>query len=149
RGIPLWGPPTFSREFDFGLAVVSVDFEVGARFDVDFRVSGEIGREFSACEGEDCSFGAINASFEPQIRLTFDAILCTDTIWTDPNCGGLEATPAAIRVNFRVGASFNRPCGNGFDGFVTLGRIVFRAEFKLGVPGNRRAVFEFEIFPGF
>lgn len=149
RGIPLWGPPTFSREMDFGVAVVSVDFEVGVRFDVNFRINGEIGRTFSECDGEDCTFGSLNASLDPQLRVTLDAILCTDTFWTTPNCGGVETTPAAIRMNLRVGATFNRPCGSGLSAFATLGRIVFRSEFKLGIPGGTRFVFEYEIFPGF
>ncbi|MEM9557543.1 MAG: carboxypeptidase regulatory-like domain-containing protein [Acidobacteriota bacterium] len=149
RGIPLWGPPTFSREIDFGLAIISVDFEVGVRFDVNFRINGEIGRSFSECTGEDCSFASFNASLDPQFRVTLDAILCTDTIWTSPSCGGLETSPAAIRFNFRLGATLNRPCGSGLDGFATLGRVVFRSEFKLGIPGSERFVFEFEIFPGF
>ncbi len=149
-GIPLWGPPTITKKMNFGVAEVSVDFEVGARFDTDFRINAQFGRRADSCGGDNCNFGEVNASLDPQVRATVEAIVCTDTIWTRPSCTGLTATPAAIRFNFRVGGRYNRSsCSEGLEFFYTVGRITFRAEFALDIPAaSRRVVFEHVIYGG-
>jgi hypothetical protein len=142
--------PTISKEFDFGIAIISVDFQLGVSLTTSFRINGEAGVRNDACKPETCGFGEVNASLDPELALKLEAIACLETLWTTKHCGGLTLQPAALRLSFRVGASFNKPnCDSGFKGVIALGRLVFRAVFQLDVPGSpRRLVFERQLFNG-
>ena len=148
--LPTLSFPTISREFDFGIAIISVDFQLGVQLSTSLRINAEGGIRRDACKPETCPFGEINASLDPELALKAEAIACLETLWTTKHCGGLSITPASLRLSFRVGASFNKPdCNSGFKGVVSLGRLVFRAVFQLDVPASpRRVVFEFQIFGG-
>jgi Calx-beta domain-containing protein/glucodextranase-like protein/carboxypeptidase family protein len=149
--IPLFGSPSLSREFDFGVAIVQIDFRVGAFFTTNLRLNAEGGLRTNACNSDqNCGFGELNASIDPEIKTTFEAIACLETLFSSKSCGGITITPLAIRANFSAGLRFNKPsCGSGLSGFARLGRIVLRAEFALDVPGGpRRFVLQFEVFGG-
>jgi hypothetical protein len=142
--------PTISKEFDFGIAIISIDFQLGVSLTTSLRINAEGGVRDDACKPETCGFGEINASLDPELALKLEAIACVETLWTTKHCGGITVQPAALRLSFRVGASFNKPnCDSGFKGVLALGRLVFRAVFQLDVPGSpRRLVFERQLFNG-
>src|SRR5271157_129157 len=149
--IPLFGSPTITKEFDFTVVIISIDFEVGAFFTTNLRLNGEGGIRQDACDpNNNCLYGEANASLDPEIKTTFEAIACVESYWTTKACGGITITPLAIRASFRVGISYNKPnCGSGLQGFATLGRVVLRAEFSLDIPARpQRVVFEYTIFSG-
>jgi IPT/TIG domain/Glucodextranase, domain B len=148
--LPALSLPTLSREFDFGVAIVSVDFQVGVSLTTSLRINGEAGVRSDACQNQNCGFGEVNASLDPELALKVEAIACLETLWTTKACGGLSITPASLRLSLRVGASFNKPdCNAGFKGVISLGRLVFRAVFQLDVPGSpRRLVFEYQLYGG-
>lgn len=148
--LPALSFPSISKEFDFGIAIISIDFALGVELSTSFRINAEGGIRGDACKPETCGFGEINASLDPELKLTAEAIGCIETLWTTKHCGGITITPAALRLSFRVGASFNKPnCDSGLKGVFALGRLVFRAEFQLDVPKSpRRLVFERQIFGG-
>jgi hypothetical protein len=149
-GLPALSLPTVSKEFDFGIAIISIDFQVGVTLSTSLRINGEAGVRSDACKNEDCGFGELNASLDPELALKVEAIACLETLWTTKHCGGITVTPAALRLSFRIGASYNKPsCDSGFKGVMALGRLVFRAVFQLDVPGGpRRLVFEYQLFNG-
>jgi Glucodextranase, domain B len=149
--IPVWGTPTISREIDFGIAIVSIDFQLGVIFSTNIRLNAQGGVRRNACqESENCGFGEINASFDPELKATFEAIACLETLWTTKSCGGITITPASIRANFAARLTYNIPsCSSGLDGGVALGKVVARAEFSLDVPaGPIRVVVSYTLTDG-
>jgi hypothetical protein len=149
--IPVWGTPTISREIDFGIVIVSVDFQVGVIFATNIRLNAQGGLRRNACtESENCGFGEINASVDPELKATFEAIACVETLWTTKSCGGVTITPLAIRANFTARLSYNRgTCSSGLEGGVALGRVQLRAEFSLDVPaGPIRVVVSYNVTDG-
>jgi hypothetical protein len=149
--IPVWGTPTISREIDFGIAIVSVDFQVGVVFSTNIRLNAQGGVRQNACEAsENCGFGELNASVDPELKATFEAIACLETLWTTKSCGGITITPASLRANFAARLTYNIPsCSSGLDGSVALGKVVVRAEFQLDVPaGPIRAVVSYTLTDG-
>jgi hypothetical protein len=148
--LPALSFPTISREFDFGVAIISVDLQLGVSLTTSLRINGEAGIRHDACKPEDCGFGELNASLDPEFALKAEAIGCVETLWTTKHCGGLTITPAALRFSLRVGASYNKPsCDSGLKGVMSLGRIVFRATLQLDIPARpTRLVFEYQLYGG-
>jgi hypothetical protein len=148
--LPELSLPTVSKEFDFGIAIISIDFQLGVQLSTNIRINGEAGLRSDACKPETCGFGEINGSFDPELALKLEAIACLETLWTTKHCGGISIVPASLRLSIRAGASFNKPnCNSGFQGVLSIGRVVFRAVFQLDVPASpRRIVFERELFKG-
>jgi hypothetical protein len=149
--VPLFGLPTISREFDFGVAIIQVDFQVGVELTTSLRINGEAGIRSDDCKPETCGFGELNASLDPELALKVEAIACLETLWTSKGCAGLSIVPASIRLSLRVGASYNKPdCSSGLKGVFTLGRIVFRATFEIGLSPSlkKRVVFEYQLYGG-
>jgi hypothetical protein len=149
--VPLFGLPTISREFDFGVAIIQVDFQVGVELTTSLRINGEAGIRSDDCKPETCGFGELNASLDPELALKVEAIACLETLWTSKGCAGLSIVPASIRLSLRVGASYNKPdCSSGLKGVFSLGRIVFRATFEIGLSPSlkKRVVFEYQLYGG-
>jgi hypothetical protein len=149
--IPIWGTPTISREIDFVVAIVSVDFQLGLVFTSNFRINASAGIRQSACDDEnDCGFGEANVSLDPELKTTFEAIACLETLWTSKVCGGITITPFALRANFSGALTYNKPsCSDGFSGNITIGKVTARAEFALDVPGGpQRVVIQYVVFDG-
>jgi hypothetical protein len=142
--------PTISKEFDFGVAIISIDFQLGVQLSTSIRINGEAGLRSDACKPETCGFGEINGSFDPELALKLEAIACVETLWTTKHCGGITVVPASLRLSFRAGASYNKPnCDSNFQGVLVLGRVVFRAVFQLDIPASpRRLVYERQLFGG-
>ena len=140
--IPIWGTPRVNKEFDFGIVSVSVDFQMGFLFTTNFRINAQGGVRVSACDPDNsCAFGETNVSIDPEVRATFTAEVCTDTIFTSRSCAGLTITPLAVRMNFAGRLTYNKPsCSDGLGGSVALGALVVRAEFAVG---GRRLVFQY------
>ena len=145
--IPIWGTPRVNKEFDFGIVSVSVDFQMGFLFTTNFRINAQGGVRVSACDPDNsCAFGETNVSIDPEVKATFTAEVCTDTIFTSRSCAGLTITPLAVRMNFAGRLTYNKPsCSDGLGGSVALGALVVRAEFAVG---GRRLVFQYEVFGG-
>ena len=149
--IPVWGTPTVSREIDFGIVIVSVDFQLGVIFTTNIRINGQGGVRRNACSADgNCIIGEVNGSADPELKATFEAIACVETLWTTKACGGITITPLAIRVNFAARVTYNMPdCQSGLDGGFALGKIVVRAEFALDVPaGPIRVVVQYTLTDG-
>ena len=145
--IPIWGTPRINKEFDFGIVSVSVDFQLGLLFTTNFRINAQGGVRVSACDPDNsCAFGETNVSIDPEIKTTFTAEVCTDTIFTSRSCAGLTITPFSVRMNFAGRLTYNKPsCSDGLGGSLAIGAVSVRAEFAVG---GRRVVFQYEVFGG-
>ena len=149
--IPVWGTPTISKEIDFGVVIVSIDFQLGVIFTTNIRINGQGGVRRNACSPEgNCFFGEVNGSADPELKATFEAIACVETLWTTERCGGVTITPLAIRANFAARVTYNQPdCQSGLDGDIALGKVVARAEFALDIPaGPIRVVVQYTLTDG-
>jgi len=150
RKVPLWGTPTISRELDFSVVIVSIDFQLGVYLKTSLRLNAEGGLRTNQCENENCVFGEANVSLDPELQSLFEAIACLETLWTTKVCGGVTITPLALRMNLAGRVTFNKPaCGSGLGGSLSIGKVVARAEFSLDVPAApQRIVIQYEVFGG-
>ena len=125
----IWGPPTISHEFDFGFAVIDVDFEVGVKLNADFSVSGTLGLRKNDCEvNETCGYGSLDASTTLTPSVSIEAIVCTETLWTTRRCAGIDITPASIEISISGSLRYNSSSAcDGFEGEVKLLKIEFVA----------------------
>jgi hypothetical protein len=149
KGLTLWGPPSISKEFDFGIAVAQIDFAAGVVFDSNFSLSAEGGLRKNECKNETCAFGQLSGSATGTLKATVEGIFCIETWWTSKVCGGLTITPASISISVSAALTYNKPeCNSGFGGNITIGKVVFKAKFAVGVPGAAELSFEYEILSG-
>lgn len=149
KGLTLWGPPTITKEMDFGIAEISIDIEVGVKIDNDASLAVNAGKREDQCKGQDCWFSGINSALTITPKATLEAILCEETLWTSKHCGGISFTPLAVAVSFEAGVNYNKnTCSDGITGNVTLGKVVASSTFNLGVPGSVGYKFEYEIYGG-
>lgn len=149
--IPGLSTPSIRRELDLTVVLFTVDFQVGASADINFRLNGSVGRRIDACNpGNNCTYGEVNGSIDFDPGFTIEAIGCVGTYWTSTRCGGVTLRPLALRISIRGGVRYNKPdCNSGIDGFVTLARVALRVELNLDIPARpTRAVFEVELYGG-
>jgi hypothetical protein len=144
-GITIWGPPTISKEFDFGVLIAQVDFQAGVVLEGDFKVGGVVGFRESDCIPESCPYGSVNAGAAIKTKLTLEAIGCVETFWTTKHCADIEITPAEITVGIEGSINYNtKEACNGFTGDVKLLNILFNATFKVGDVGIN---YQYQIYP--
>jgi hypothetical protein len=149
KGITVLGPPTITKQFDFGVAVIDVDLEFGVVGDGSVALSAEGGKRSNACEKKECFFGQIGGSVSYGFKATASAISCVETVYTSKVCGGLTVTPAAIVGSITAAVTYNKPeCDAGWGGNVTVGKIVFKAELAVDIPGVAKLAYEYELFKG-
>jgi hypothetical protein len=149
KGLTLWGPPTITREFDFGVAIISVDIEVGVKIDNNAKLTISGGERVDRCKGDDCAFAGVNSGLTIEPKATLEAIGCGETFWTTKLCGGLNVTPLSVEINFQAGINYNKnTCKDGLTGNVTIGQIVAKSTFSIGLPPVASVGFKYEIFPG-
>ena len=148
-GITLWGPPTISKQFDFGVVVIDTDLELGVKFSGSISLSAKGGLRKDECKGEQCAYGSVGGSASIGLKATASAIGCIETWFSDKGCAGLTVTPAAISTSISGSVGYNlRDCKSGWDGKFNLGKVVFKAEISPNIPGVGALSYEYEIFGG-
>jgi hypothetical protein len=117
--------------------------------DGSVSLSGEGGKRSNTCASKNCLFGELGGSVNYGLSATASAIGCVETLWTTRVCGGLTITPASIFGSITAALTYNKPeCNSGLGGNVTAGKIVFKAELAVGIPGVGNLSYEYEIFQG-
>ncbi|WP_372621464.1 carboxypeptidase regulatory-like domain-containing protein [Alteromonas stellipolaris] len=147
--IPIWGPPTISREVDFGVVIVDIDFEFGIKVKstIALQISG--GQRMNMCKLEDCYYANLDTQFSLSPTAIAEAIVCAETLWTSRSCGGVSVTPASLAITFKAGVGVNRSsCNSGVTGTIDLAEIKFIASASLGVPGSSGFVYEKVLYSG-
>tara|TARA_A200000113_G_scaffold70013_2_gene61276 strand:+ start:3582 stop:7085 length:3504 start_codon:yes stop_codon:yes gene_type:complete len=147
--IPIWGPPTISRQVDFGVAIIDIDFEFGVKVKntIALQISG--GQRMNSCKLEDCYYANLDTQFTLTPTMIAEAIVCTETLWTSRACGGVSVTPASLPITFKAGVGVNRSsCNSGITGSIDLAEIKFSASVSLGVPGSSGFVYEKVLYSG-
>jgi hypothetical protein len=129
--VTLWGPPRISRPFNFGFAVIRVDFDAGVKLSADFSASGTIGNRYNYCKEEFCPYGSLGVDVTWTCDAGVEAILCAKTRWTSEKCAGIDITLASVEVQI----SGNLRCNSGEScdgctGDLTFMKIEFVATFK-------------------
>ena len=147
--IPGWAIPTIEQEFDFGVAVISIEFEVGLYWQFDVGFSGEAGKRLNVCNNVDCPFWDIGFSTSIGLSAQFNALGCSDTIYTEPNCAGISITPAGISAAVTGSISSNEEsCDDGMDVSLHLGEVVVYATIELFSGGSASVSWDYTVFTG-
>jgi hypothetical protein len=128
ESIPIWGPPSIDKEFDFGVAVIDVTFQCNVSIDVGFSATGYCGKQWSTggCSDVNCVYAGFEADISLGASVTCEAIACVDTIWTSEHCVGISIVPASITATVKGNCEFG--CGAS-GGSLTLGSVIFSASF--------------------
>ena len=130
--IPQWSLPTVNREFDFGIVLVEVDFEVGVFWDFSVTVSGTGGKRYNLCDNEDCYYGKLGLGAALGIGPKFEAILCTESWWTIRECTGILIRPIYVSAGLNGTMGWNQnSCSEGFSATASVGDITVKAEFNV------------------
>jgi hypothetical protein len=149
KSFTLWGPPTISKQWDFGVVVLDTDLELGVKFTGSISLNAKGGLRKDECKGEQCAYGSVGGSAGIGLKATASAIGCIETWATDKGCAGLTITPAAINTSISGSVGYNlRDCKSGWDGKFAIGKVVFKAEISPNIPGVGALSYEYEIFGG-
>ncbi|ETR67818.1 MAG: hypothetical protein OMM_11176, partial [Candidatus Magnetoglobus multicellularis str. Araruama] len=109
-----WALPTIEKLFDFGVAEIEVLFEVGLYWDFAVNLAGTGGRRVNLCDDQECFYGALGLNFGAGIGPKFEAVVCTDTIWTRKDCTGILIRPLYISAAIKGTVGWDQSyCGLG------------------------------------
>jgi hypothetical protein len=130
--VPGLAPPPFNREFDFGVVIVEVDFEVGVFWDFEADLSGTGGKRYNACDDVDCYYGYVGLGGALGVGPKFEAIMCTESWWTSRECTGLSIRPLHVSAALRGSMGLNQTsCAEGFSATASILDITVKAEFNV------------------
>lgn len=134
KGLTLYGPPTISKEFDLGFAIVDLDLQVGVKVDADITISGSGGKRKEECKNKECIFGEISGGTTVKASAKASAIVCVETFWTSRGCGSVDVTPVSLSSPITVAGSINKPeCDTPLHGSISFGSLKFKLSIGFGI----------------
>ncbi len=111
--------------------------EAGVYLTTSIDVMGYTGRRTMQCSPYDeCFFAGVSPSVNVSLRATCEAIVCQDTLWTDPDCYGVRVTPASLNVSITGDVRYNSETDcNGLSCSITVAPIEFVADITVNSVG--------------
>ncbi len=142
--ITIWGLPTVSKHFDWGVIAVDVDFEASVGVDnISVSLSGTAGHRWNDCTGVDCDYGYASAGLSGALAAKLEVIACVYCLGHGA-CTYVQASATcSAGLSGNLGWNINT-CSDGFTGCVTVNPGVFSAQFN--VDGLGAKVWEIQIW---